>query len=147
MHGIDPAQMGFLDIRVRRENLLADALQQIVMRPSSDLKKPLRVTFVSAGVPEEGLDQGGVTKVAAYAFGAVAHVPLPSSQPALHCTGALLQCPKNPLPQRHLVPTRPGSKMLKKLLLTAPERMHLDAGILSAADSGGFQRGKSMQFP
>ena len=61
MQGMDPQQLQFLDIRVRREHLLADALSQILMR-ASDLKKPLRVTFLSGGVPEEGLDQGGVTK-------------------------------------------------------------------------------------
>ena len=61
MQGMDPQHLQFLDIRVRREHLLADALSQILMR-ASDLKKPLRVTFLSGGVPEEGLDQGGVTK-------------------------------------------------------------------------------------
>ena len=29
---------------------------------SQDLKKPLRVTFISNGVPEEGLDEGGVSR-------------------------------------------------------------------------------------
>ena len=27
-----------------------------------DLKKPLRVTFISNGVPEEGIDEGGVSR-------------------------------------------------------------------------------------
>ena len=27
-----------------------------------DLKKPLNVTFISNGVPEEGVDQGGVSR-------------------------------------------------------------------------------------
>ena len=35
---------------------MEDALNQIGARPD-DLKKPLRITFVSAGVDEEGQDQ------------------------------------------------------------------------------------------
>lgn len=62
MHGIHPAHLQFLDLRVRREHLLEDAVAQLRGRSPSDLKKPLRVTFASGGVPEEGLDQGGVTK-------------------------------------------------------------------------------------
>ncbi len=41
--------------------MLEDALNQVVGRPH-ELKKPLRVTFISQGVDEEGLDQGGVKK-------------------------------------------------------------------------------------
>ena len=67
MQGMDPQHLQFLDIRVRRENLLGDALAQITLR-ASDLKKPLRVTFLSGGVPEEGLDQGGVTKASPLPF-------------------------------------------------------------------------------
>ena len=51
----------FFELRVDRENLLGDALQQLLRSPQ-ELKKPLRVRFVSAGVEEEGLDEGGVTK-------------------------------------------------------------------------------------
>ena len=51
----------YLDVRIRRTHVLQDALNQLMYRPD-DLKKPLRVTFISAGVEEEGLDEGGVTK-------------------------------------------------------------------------------------
>ena len=51
----------FFELRVDRENLLGDALAQLLRSPQ-ELKKPLRVRFVSAGVEEEGLDEGGVTK-------------------------------------------------------------------------------------
>jgi len=51
----------WLYVRVRRSHLLEDTLRQVVQK-SADLKKPLRVTFVSAGVQEEGLDEGGVAK-------------------------------------------------------------------------------------
>ena len=51
----------FFELQIRRDALLQDALQQILRNPR-DLKKPLRVQFTSAGVPEEGLDEGGVTK-------------------------------------------------------------------------------------
>lgn len=44
-HGMHPAVAAFLDIQVRRGHELEDALNQIVHRPS-ELKKPLRVTFV-----------------------------------------------------------------------------------------------------
>ncbi|KAK3275781.1 hypothetical protein CYMTET_16107, partial [Cymbomonas tetramitiformis] len=46
----------FLNLRIRREHLLEDALEQIV-RSSQDLKKPLRVKFVSEGVEEEAVDE------------------------------------------------------------------------------------------
>lgn len=50
--GIHPMMVSFLDIRVRREAVLDDALAQLVAR-HDDLKKPLRITFISAGVDEE----------------------------------------------------------------------------------------------
>ena len=52
----------FLEIMVDRERLLEDALDALSTRPSADVKKPLRVRFVSDGVAEEGIDEGGVTK-------------------------------------------------------------------------------------
>ena len=58
LQGVNPQLVQFLDIRIRRERVLEDALNQIVGRPH-ELKKPLRVTFVSQGVDEEGLDLGG----------------------------------------------------------------------------------------
>lgn len=51
----------YLDVRIRRSHVLQDALNQLMHRPD-ELKKPLRVTFLSAGIEEEGLDEGGVTK-------------------------------------------------------------------------------------
>jgi len=51
----------WLHVRVRRTHLLEDALREVVHR-RADLKKPLRVVFVSGGVEEEGLDEGGVAK-------------------------------------------------------------------------------------
>ena len=51
----------FLDVRIRRTQVLQDALNQLMQRPG-ELKKPLRVTFISGGLEEEGLDEGGVTK-------------------------------------------------------------------------------------
>ncbi|KAM9809459.1 putative E3 ubiquitin-protein ligase HECTD2 isoform 2-T2 [Syngnathus typhle] len=47
----------FLNIRVRRAQLLADSLDEL-SRKRCDLKKKLRVTFVG----EAGLDMGGLTK-------------------------------------------------------------------------------------
>lgn len=35
---------------------------QLVYRAVDDLKKPLRVTFLTGGVPEPAQDAGGVTK-------------------------------------------------------------------------------------
>ena len=52
----------FLEIVVDRERLLEDALDALSTRPPADVKKPLRVRFVSDGVAEEGIDEGGVTK-------------------------------------------------------------------------------------
>ena len=42
-------------------NLGIIAVHTLIMA-MQDLKKPLRVTFVSNGVPEEGLDEGGVSR-------------------------------------------------------------------------------------
>lgn len=56
MQGINPHLVQFLDIRIRRDHVLEDALNHIVGRPH-ELKKPLRVTFISEGVEEEGQDQ------------------------------------------------------------------------------------------
>ena len=50
--GIHPMMVSFLDIRVRREAVMEDALAQLMAR-HDDLKKPLRVVFISAGVDEE----------------------------------------------------------------------------------------------
>ncbi len=52
MQGIHPLMVSFLDIRVRREAVLTDAINQLMVR-QNDLKKPLRVTFISAGIDEE----------------------------------------------------------------------------------------------
>ncbi|EFJ50193.1 hypothetical protein VOLCADRAFT_80336 [Volvox carteri f. nagariensis] len=60
--GLHPASAVFLDIAVRRTSLLADAAQQLSCRPAHHLKRPLRVSFVSLGVAEEGVDQGGVSR-------------------------------------------------------------------------------------
>jgi hypothetical protein len=61
MQGFHPASGGLLEMRVRRGHVLADAMTYLTTR-SGDLKKPLRVTFVSGGVEEEGQDAGGITK-------------------------------------------------------------------------------------
>ena len=60
--GLNPAEAGFLRLAVRRTNVVEDALNGIVMHLDGDLKKPLKVTFVSAGVPEPAQDEGGVRK-------------------------------------------------------------------------------------
>ncbi|CAI5746645.1 unnamed protein product [Peronospora destructor] len=54
------AQSPFLVLKVRRENIVEDAMQQLVHLSSSaeTLKKPLKVKFVG----EEGIDEGGVQK-------------------------------------------------------------------------------------
>ncbi|KAG2493890.1 hypothetical protein HYH03_007827 [Edaphochlamys debaryana] len=63
MQGLHPGHALFLDIHVRRgPHLLADAAQQLAGRPPHHLKRPLRVSFVSQGVTEEGVDQGGVSR-------------------------------------------------------------------------------------
>lgn len=51
----------FCELRVTRENLVQDAIEQVICR-TQDMKKPLRIAFTTAGVEEEGLDEGGVTK-------------------------------------------------------------------------------------
>jgi hypothetical protein len=61
MRGIDPSVVQWLDLRIRRGHELEDALSQISGQ-LDDLKKPMRVKFVSEGVEEEGIDQGGVRK-------------------------------------------------------------------------------------
>jgi hypothetical protein len=61
MRGIDPSVVQWLDLRIRRGHELEDALSQISGQ-IDDLKKPMRVKFVSEGVEEEGVDQGGVRK-------------------------------------------------------------------------------------
>lgn len=63
--GVPPALVSYLDIQVRRDNILEDSLNQIRVRRQDrreDLKKPLRVTFISNGVAEEGQDEGGLSK-------------------------------------------------------------------------------------
>ncbi|CAH0522596.1 unnamed protein product [Peronospora belbahrii] len=54
------AQSPYLVLKVRRENIVEDAMQQLVHLSSSaeTLKKPLKVKFVG----EEGVDEGGVQK-------------------------------------------------------------------------------------
>ena len=59
--GIHPIMLQYLHVRIRRTHVLQDALNQLMCRPD-ELKKPLKVTFISAGVDEDGLDEGGVTK-------------------------------------------------------------------------------------
>ncbi len=51
----------FCELRITRENLVQDTIDQIICR-TRDLKKPLKVVFTTAGVEEEGLDEGGITK-------------------------------------------------------------------------------------
>ncbi|CAG9461567.1 unnamed protein product [Pedinophyceae sp. YPF-701] len=59
--GAPPGGGQWLELRVRRGHVLEDALRCIAER-TEDLKKPLRVRFISGGVEEEGLDEGGVAK-------------------------------------------------------------------------------------
>ncbi|PSC76156.1 ubiquitin-ligase E3 [Micractinium conductrix] len=59
--GVNPASVAFLHISVRRTHVVEDALNQLVHR-AEDLKKPLKVTFYSGGVPEPAQDEGGVAK-------------------------------------------------------------------------------------
>ncbi|GIL93359.1 hypothetical protein Vretifemale_20765 [Volvox reticuliferus] len=62
LQGLHPIYAVFLDISVRRASILADTAQQLASRPPHHLKRPLRVSFVSQGVAEEGVDQGGVSR-------------------------------------------------------------------------------------
>ncbi|GIL61241.1 hypothetical protein Vafri_15644, partial [Volvox africanus] len=62
LQGLHPISAVFLDISVRRASILADTAQQLASRPPHHLKRPLRVSFVSQGVAEEGVDQGGVSR-------------------------------------------------------------------------------------
>ncbi|GMF18350.1 unnamed protein product [Phytophthora lilii] len=57
---MDGAPSPYLILKVRRENIVEDAMQQLVHLSSSaeTLKKPLKVKFVG----EEGIDEGGVQK-------------------------------------------------------------------------------------
>ena len=56
MQGVNPHYVQFLDIRVRRGHVLGDTLAQVESR-RHELRKPLRVAFISSGVAEEGVDQ------------------------------------------------------------------------------------------
>jgi hypothetical protein len=49
--GISPVAAAFLHISVRRSHVVEDALNQLMLR-EAELKKPLRVTFISGGVAE-----------------------------------------------------------------------------------------------
>ncbi|EFN57786.1 hypothetical protein CHLNCDRAFT_21324 [Chlorella variabilis] len=60
--GGSAAVAAFLQIRVRRSHVVEDALNQLAHLEAQDLKKPLRVTFITGGVPEPAQDEGGVTK-------------------------------------------------------------------------------------
>jgi len=57
---MDSAPSPYLVLKVRRENIVEDAMQQLVQLSTSaeTLKKPLKVKFVG----EEGIDEGGVQK-------------------------------------------------------------------------------------
>jgi len=48
----------FLELRVRRDNLIEDSLSQLSAADRTDLVKELKVQFVG----EEGIDEGGVSK-------------------------------------------------------------------------------------
>jgi len=52
----------WLHVVVRREALLEDALAALSGRPPRHFSRPLRVSFVSGGAEEDGLDEGGVAK-------------------------------------------------------------------------------------
>lgn len=88
--GVHPAMVQYLDVRIRRTHVLQDALNQLMHRPD-ELKKPLRVTFISAGVEEEGLDEGGVTKeffqllVRQIFNEVISHEGISLPWPGLHC--------------------------------------------------------------
>ena len=51
-------QNPFLVIKVRRDYLIEDALQQIQITPPQFFKKPLKIKFEG----EEGVDEGGLRK-------------------------------------------------------------------------------------
>ncbi|WIA34826.1 hypothetical protein OEZ86_013124 [Tetradesmus obliquus] len=59
----DPLSLS-LSLRVRRGHEMEDALKQIRSCGPQELKKPLRVTFLSedGAIAEEGVDQGGVSR-------------------------------------------------------------------------------------
>eukprot|EP00879_Flechtneria_rotunda_P021024 GHRR01022146.1.p1 GENE.GHRR01022146.1~~GHRR01022146.1.p1 ORF type:complete len:434 (+),score=170.36 GHRR01022146.1:385-1686(+) len=59
----DPLSL-VLSLRVRRDHVMEDALRQIRRCGPQELKKPLRVTFLSEDgkVAEAGVDQGGVSR-------------------------------------------------------------------------------------
>jgi hypothetical protein len=59
--GQNPAEVGYLRLSIRRTHVVEDALTALVLH-SQDLKKPLKVTFVSGGIPEPAQDEGGVRK-------------------------------------------------------------------------------------
>lgn len=59
--GIPPALVTFLEIHIRRDHILEDTLKQIELG-KDNLKKPLKVTFISNDVSEEGQDAGGLSK-------------------------------------------------------------------------------------
>lgn len=61
MRGIHPSLVQWLELRIRRGHELEDALSQISGQ-LDELKKPMRVKFISEGIEEEGVDQGGVRK-------------------------------------------------------------------------------------
>ncbi|TMW64427.1 hypothetical protein Poli38472_013049 [Pythium oligandrum] len=54
MNSVSP----YLLLRVRRDNVIEDALQQLVRASPETLKKPMKVKFIG----EEGVDEGGVRK-------------------------------------------------------------------------------------
>jgi E3 ubiquitin-protein ligase HECTD2 len=56
-HQIPDIDIFFLNIHVRRNELVADSLKEVA-RKQKDLKKKLKVTFDG----EPGLDMGGLTK-------------------------------------------------------------------------------------
>jgi len=55
---IKGSESPYLLLSIRRDNLVADSLEQIESKPKLDLKKKLKVSFVG----EEGLDAGGLAK-------------------------------------------------------------------------------------
>lgn len=59
--GQNPAEVGYLRLSIRRTHVVEDALTGLVLH-SQALKKPLKVTFISGGVPEPAQDEGGVRK-------------------------------------------------------------------------------------